>query len=141
MSKDLKHNKSNIVQLPIADADGGIRHVFVKNYLTRARIGVWDHEKTDDQTIRVNIDLSVQESRTPMPDELDHVVCYDLLVQNVEAILSEGHVGLVETLAEKIAAKALEDERVIAARIRLEKLNAIEGAESVGIEIERRRRR
>jgi len=43
----------------------------------------------------------------------------------------------VETLAERIAAFALEDARVRAVRVRIEKLKIIPDAASVGVEIER----
>ena len=54
-------------------------------------------------------------------------------------LLAEGHINLVETLAEKIAALCLVDERVRSVRIRAEKLDVYAEAASVGIEIERRR--
>ena len=48
-----------------------------------------------------------------------------------------GHLNLVETLAEKIAAHCLADKRVKVARVRIEKLKVIAEAQSVGVEIER----
>ena len=46
---------------------------------------------------------------------------------------------LAETLAERIAIACFEDNRVLSARIRVEKLHAMPGAESAGVEIERTR--
>ena len=46
---------------------------------------------------------------------------------------------LIETLAERIAAACFEDIRVISVRVRVEKLHALTGAESAGVEIERMR--
>ena len=57
----------------------------------------------------------------------------------VRAIIAEGHVRLAETLAERIAAACFEDARVRTVRVRVEKLEALTAAESVGIEIERTR--
>jgi dihydroneopterin aldolase len=54
-------------------------------------------------------------------------------------MLAEGHINLVETLAEKIAELCLGDGRVETARIRVEKLDVYAEAASVGIEIERSR--
>jgi 7,8-dihydroneopterin aldolase/epimerase/oxygenase len=45
----------------------------------------------------------------------------------------------VETLAERIAEACFRDRRVITARVRIEKLDVYADAESVGVEIERRR--
>ena len=61
-------------------------------------------------------------------------------MKKVEAIIAEGHVNLVETLCERIAASCLTDKRVMAARVRVEKPDIIAHARSVGVEIERARR-
>jgi 7,8-dihydroneopterin aldolase/epimerase/oxygenase len=55
----------------------------------------------------------------------------------VERICNQGHVNLVETLAENIAAKCLKDKRLQSARVRVEKSDILEDAESVGVEIKR----
>ena len=60
-------------------------------------------------------------------------------MKKVDAIIAEGHVNLVETLAERIAAACLKDRRVMAARVRIEKPEIIPNARSVGVEIERAR--
>jgi dihydroneopterin aldolase len=57
----------------------------------------------------------------------------------VRAVIETGHINLVETLAEQIAGLALFDNRVLSARVRVEKLQVMKDAESVGVEIERRR--
>ena len=64
---------------------------------------------------------------------------YEIVVKKVEAIIAEGHINLVETLCEKIAAACLKDKRVMAARVRVEKPDIIKNARSVGVEIERQR--
>ncbi len=139
MSHDDATVKSNILHLPYADASRSVRHVFVRDYETLAEIGVWDHEKGSTQKIRINVDLSVLEPEAHHEDQLDNVVCYNDIVNGIQSILSEGHINLVETLAEKIASMALIDTRVIAARVKVEKLEAVNGAASVGVEIEKHR--
>jgi dihydroneopterin aldolase len=54
-------------------------------------------------------------------------------------VVASGHVLLVETLAETIAATALQDFRVIKARITIEKPDAFPDVVSVGVVIERTR--
>jgi dihydroneopterin aldolase len=125
----------NVRPLKIADAAHAIRHVFVRDLLLDAHIGVYAHEHGRTQPIRVNVDLTVSEAAHG--DELAKVVNYKTVVDNIKALVDSGHLNLVETLAEHIAAQCLEDERVTVARIRIEKLAAIPNAESVGVEIER----
>lgn len=123
--------------LHIASAANAIRHVFVRDLLLDAHIGVHRHEEDAPQPIRVNIDLTVREDAAPIADRLENVVDYEHVVNGVRAIVAEGHLRLVETLAERIAAFALEDGRVRAVRVRIEKLKIIPDAASVGVEIER----
>ncbi len=127
----------NVRPFKIADAARAIRHVFVRDLLLDAHIGVYTHEHGRTQPIRVNVDLTVSEAAHG--DKHANVVCYEEVVNNIKAMVASGHLNLVETLAERVAASCLEDERVIAARTRIEKLAAIPEAGSVGVEIERTR--
>ncbi|MBG1230957.1 dihydroneopterin aldolase [Aestuariivirga litoralis] len=115
----------------------GIRHVFVKDLTLDALIGIYDIEKQKPQRIIVNIDLSVQEQPGPLPDDISHVVSYEIVAKKVEAIVARGHINLVETMAEKVAEACLTDRRVLSVRVRVEKPDIIPNARSVGVEIER----
>jgi dihydroneopterin aldolase len=122
----------------LADARNALRHVFVRDLMLDARIGVHIHEKQGPQRIRVNIDLAVWEKDVDgIGDQLANVVCYEEVVSAIRALVNEGHVNLVETLAEQIAALCLEDRRVRVARVRVEKLDVFADVTSVGVEIER----
>lgn len=123
----------------VASASSRLRHVFVRDLEVMALIGIYDHEKVKPQRIIVNIDLSVHEADGPITDEISHVVSYEIIAKKVETIVAEGHVNLVETLAERFAESCLRDKRVAAARVRIEKPDIIPNARSVGVEIERGR--
>lgn len=122
---------------PIASAARRVRHVFVRDLVIAAAIGVWAHEKGRTQRVRINLDLGVEEPDAPSPDRLDAVVCYDQLTRAVRAMTSGEHVHLIETLAERIAEIALADPRILNVRVRVEKLDVYPDAASVGVEIER----
>lgn len=130
-------HKSNMTPLKYADATRSVRHVFVKDLILDSSIGIYDHEKVRTQKICVNVDLSVTEETSPLNHDYDNVVCYEEVVKGIQNIVNSGHVELVETLAEKIADMNLIDPRVIAVRVRVEKLEAIKNTKSVGVEIER----
>ena len=133
----MSQSTANKVQpLRIADARAGTRHVFVRDLLLDARIGVHRHEKNKQQRIRINLDLAVREN-PQRRDRLADVVCYEKIVVAVRALVGQGHVNLVETLAEQVAALCLQDARVASALVRVEKLDVFEDAASVGVEIER----
>ena len=131
--------KKPMISHHVASAASGLRHVFVRDLEMMALIGIYEHEKRDPQRIIINIDLSVKEGEGPQGDDIGHVVSYEIVVKKVEQIIADGHINLVETLCEKIAAACLRDKRVVAARVRVEKPDIIRNARSVGVEIERQR--
>jgi dihydroneopterin aldolase len=121
-----------------ASAARGIRHVFIRNLELPAHIGVYRQEEGHSQRVRLNVDLATDETGDAQ-DMLENVVDYHVIEKRIRAIIAEGHVRLAETLAERIAAACFEDARVRTVRVRVEKLEALTAAESVGIEIERSR--
>lgn len=122
----------------LADADARMRHVFLRDMVLQASVGIYAHEKAFRQRVRINVDLGVAEDGHDLADKLDRVVDYEKIAGLVREIVGTGHVHLVETLAEQIAAGCLRDRRVRVARIRVEKLDVFEDTEAAGVEIERR---
>ncbi len=122
--------------LRIADAGTAIRHVFVRDLVLAGSVGVHPFEKDKPQRVRINLDLAGREG-SEIGDDLANVVCYERIVSAIRALVAQGHVNLVETMAERIAATSLTDSRVRAARVRVEKLDVFADATSVGVEIER----
>jgi dihydroneopterin aldolase len=134
----------------IADAQRALHHVFLRDMVLRASVGVHAFEHEATQRIRVNVDLGVEDDGAgPMSravpraavgaDELSRVVDYEGVARQVRAIVAAGHVRLLETLAERVAEACLADPRVSLVRIRIEKLDIFVDTASVGVEIERRR--
>ena len=130
---------AKIQPLRLADAESSVYHVFVRDLELSAEIGVHRHERRRSQPVRINIDLRVGESEAPVADRLENVLDYEVLVSGVKDIVARGHIRLVETLAEMVAMMCLADPRVHSARVRVEKLNVVPEAASVGVEIERTR--
>ena len=124
----------------IANAGNALRHVFIRDFMVECLIGVYEHEKCSPQRVRVNLDLAVDEGEHPIIDDILNVVSYETMANGILAIADEGHVNLVETLAERIADMCFDDQRVDSVRVRIEKLDIIENAGSVGVEIERFRK-
>lgn len=121
----------------LADARAAIRHVFVRNFVLDASIGIHDHERVAPQRVRFNLDLAVREGGATALEGLDEVVCYEKISDGVRQIVDSGHVNLVERLAEDVATMCLRDPRVVSVRVKVEKLDIMADAESVGVEIER----
>ena len=118
--------------------DKSEHRVFIRDLELSALIGVHGHEKAKPQRVRLNVELYVREAGDTA-DDIRNVVSYEAVIARIEAIVAQGHVHLVETLAERIARDCLADERVVSVRVRVEKPDIIRNAAGVGVEIERRR--
>ncbi len=124
----------------LASAALRLRHVFLRDMVLPASIGVHPHEHAAPQRIRINVDLAVTDdaAATPRPrDDLSQVVDYETIAASIRAIVAAGHVRLVETLAERLARSCLADPRIRSVRIRVEKLDIFADTAAVGVEIER----
>ncbi len=120
----------------LAAAAPACRLVLIRDLVMLCSIGVHAHEHDAKQRIRINMELDALEGG-PIEDDLRNVVCYDEIISAVRRIVDAGHVRLIETLAERIAALCLSDPRVRRARIQIEKLDVYADVGSVGIAIER----
>ena len=117
-------------------ANGLPRHealnVFVRGLTVEAGIGIHDHELNRLQTLVIDVTLTL----TPGPVErLSDTVSYEDVAAAARAIVAEGHVGLVETFAQRLALACLTDGRVQRCAVRIEKPGALDGVIAPGCEI------
>lgn len=106
--------------------------VFVRGLRVEAGIGVYDHEQGRLQTLIIDVTLDLG----PQPVEhLGDTVNYETVAQAARAIVADGHVGLVESFAERLAVACLRDSRIRRVVVRVEKPGALDGAEAAGCEV------
>jgi dihydroneopterin aldolase len=106
--------------------------VFVRGLEVKAGIGVYDHEQGRLQRLIIDVTLEM----TPAPIErLGDTINYETVAEAARAIVAEGHIGLVETFAERLALAMLEDPRVRRCAVRIEKPGALGGAAVPGCEL------
>ncbi|MBI1395499.1 MAG: dihydroneopterin aldolase [Betaproteobacteria bacterium] len=119
------------------EEESDVRALFLKNFVTLARVGVYEHEKQRAQ--RVRFDLVVY-LKPPFDwhDRLEDVLDYDRLRQGVLDILSAGHINLLETLGERIVGMCFRHGEVQAVHLQVAKLEAHADCE-VGYEMRRHR--
>lgn len=108
-----------------------VQAVCVADLVIDALIGIYDYELTKPQRLRINLEL------TPAPDSLPLDPAQ--IATQVASHIQARHTNLLESLAERLAALLLTDQRVASVVVRLEKLDAFEECEAVGVEILRRR--
>ncbi|WP_409411714.1 dihydroneopterin aldolase [Brevundimonas sp.] len=106
--------------------------VFVRGLEVEAGIGVYDHEQGRLQRLVIDVTLALE----PRPiEKLGDTINYETVAEAARAIAAEGHVGLVETFAERLARACLEDGRVRRATVRIEKPGALNAVAAPGCEI------
>ncbi len=106
--------------------------VFVRGLTLEAGIGIHDHELGRLQRLVIDVTLDL----SPVPIErLGDTVNYETVAAAARAIVSAGHVGLVETFAQRLATACLNDSRVRRCSVRIEKPGALQGAAAAGCEV------
>lgn len=110
--------------------------VFVKGLRVEAGIGVYDHEHGRLQALVIDVHLDLGPAEV---HGLADTINYETVAASARRIVAEGHVGLVETFAERLALHCLEDDRVLAVTVRIDKPGALEAADGAGCELTYRR--
>jgi dihydroneopterin aldolase len=106
--------------------------VFVRGLRVEAGIGIYDHEQGRLQTLIIDVTLELGPQEV---ERLADTVNYETVAAAARAIVAAGHVGLVESFAERLALDCLKDGRVRRAVVRIEKPGALDGAEAAGCEV------
>ncbi len=116
----------------------GTDKIFVRDFVLPVEIGAYSFEHGKTQRMRFDVTADVLRV-TRNPEDMRHVVSYDLIMDGIRSLVARGHIELVETLAEQIAAFVLENPRVTNVVVRAEKLEL--GPGGVGVIIERKQDR
>ncbi len=122
-----------------AETTPPVYRIIIRDLVIPWRIGVRAHEEERRQRVRLNLDLLVREQQDPAADDYQEVICYEQIVERIRGMAESGHVKLAETVAHNVAMMCLEDPRSEDVTVRVEKLEAIHDAASVGVEIRRSR--
>lgn len=96
--------------------------IFVRDYVIDCNIGVYAEEKGVTQKVRLSVDAELAADIRSHRDEMEEVPSYTDILDAIEDITSRGHINLVETFAEQIAAYCLRDPRIVSVLVRIEKL-------------------
>ncbi|MGQ2990897.1 MAG: dihydroneopterin aldolase [Brevundimonas sp.] len=106
--------------------------VFVHGLEIQAGIGVYDHEHGRLQPLIIDVTLELAPA---VVESLADTVNYEDVAAAARAIVADGHVGLVEKFAERLAVACLDDARVRRVTVRVEKPTALEAAKAAGCEV------
>lgn len=109
--------------------------IFVNNYVKEIEIGAFRSELGRTQRVEFNVWLDIEPPIYGLSDNVEKVLSYEVIIEAINSELEKRRFNLLETLAEKIAARCLKEARVLRVQIKIEKLDRIPG--SLGIFITR----
>lgn len=111
--------------------------ISLRDYVRPVEIGAFQEERGVTQRLRFNLVVEVGRPDLPLADDVDRILSYDTLAEAVDLALAEERLSLLETLAERIAARLLLEPRARRVFVRIEKIDR--GPFALGVEIERAR--
>ena len=115
------------------------RKILIKDLVLNMLVGIHNFEKKKKQRVRFNLIINIDQNLIPNDKDLKSIVNYEQVIKIITKITSRKHYLLLETLAEKIFFKLFENPRIKKILLRIEKLDIIKNATSVGIELEKTR--
>ena len=116
------------------------RKVLIKDLIFNTSIGIHDFEKKQKQQIKFNIEIDINSSLTPANNNLNTIINYEDVINNIKTLTQKKHYGLLEVLAEDIFLSLFENKNIIKVKLKIEKPDIIKNTTSVGIEITKKRK-
>ena len=113
-----------------------VDRISLRDHIIPADIGAFQQERGHKQRLRFNVVVEVAPSG-PAGDDVDRILSYDRITEAIAAELAAERLNLLETLAERIAARVLAEPQALRVFLRIEKLDV--GPYALGVEIVRAR--
>lgn len=111
--------------------------VRVNRLRLEAEVGVYDSERGRKQPLEISLEAEVAPEATHPQGALGEAVNYAAMAETVRQIVGAAHHDLLEDLAQTIADTLFADPRVKRLDLTLDKLTALEDAQSVGVTLSR----
>ena len=138
--RKMKKNNFKIVELKTKNEKSSVkRTVFIKDFVVEEIIGIHEHEKIKKQKIKFNIILDINQNSIPDEKDIKSIVDYEKITNKLEYLAMIKKYNFLESLAEDSFVQIFEDKRINAVAIKIEKPDAIKSAESVGVEVFKKR--
>ena len=109
--------------------------LFIKNLKVRCIIGVNTYEREHEQEIRMQLFLWTDIAKASHSDNLEDALDYSAIYKEVVERVEHSKFYLIERLAYEVATICLQHPLTRKAKVVIEKIEALEKAESSGIEL------
>jgi dihydroneopterin aldolase len=116
------------------------RKVIITDLIFNTSIGIHDFEKEKEQQVKFNIEIDINPLLKATENDLNSIINYESVINNIKLITRKKHYNLLETLAEDIFSNLFLTENIIKIKLRIEKPEIIKNTSSVGVEITKKRK-
>ena len=112
-------------------------NLIIKDLVLPLFVGIHRFEKIKKQRVKFNIEVTTEKTIKSNYKDLSTIVDYEKIIKKINFLVKNNHHYLLEDLAEKIFEIIFEEKIVKKARVKLEKLDIIKDAMSVGVDIQK----
>jgi D-erythro-7,8-dihydroneopterin triphosphate epimerase len=119
--------------------DTSLDKIYIRALRTRCILGIFPEEREKAQEVELNITLYADLHDAGQSDDIRDTVDYKDIKIRVMALVEQSSFFLVERLAQAVATCCLDTPRVQAVTVTLDKPGALRFAQSVAVEITRRK--
>ena len=113
--------------------------IFIREFRVDAWVGIYDWEKLRPQTLELEVEIGIPGTAAGRTDDIHDTVHYGQVVERFTAELATRRFGLLEALAEHLAAIVTGEFKAPWVRLSVAKLGHIRSVRKVGVTIERTR--
>ena len=115
------------------------KKVIIKDLLLNFVIGYYRAEKAKKQNVKFNIELNYTDQKNLNDKDIKSIVDYGRIIKVIKNMTKNKHYNFLESLADDLFDELFKDERIDKIKLKIEKLDVIREATSVGIEITKKR--
>lgn len=113
--------------------------LYISQLRVETVIGVYEWERHIRQVVLLDLEIATDVARAAATDNIADALNYKAIAKRVAAFVEGTRFQLVETLAERVAERVLDEFGVPWVRLRVCKEGALRGVREVGVLIERGR--
>ena len=111
----------------------------IKNLLIPAIIGFNPEERVNLQDVIINLEIEVDISKAIISDQEEVIYNYKTITKAIIAFVSESKYNLLEKLTYEVLQLIMKDQRVLRAKVEIDKPKALRFSDSVSVELEEKR--
>lgn len=111
--------------------------VIIEELRLPARIGVYDDEKTREQTICISLEFGLPSQACFRSDDVADTIDYAQVAQALRCLAVSRHFNLIEYLADQAARLVIDEFGALWVKVKARKIGVVPGAAFVGTAITR----